>query len=49
MNGAHLVGKKDIWKKQKIIHSRSLNALSMQFFFWIVSSSKPTNFVINEK
>jgi hypothetical protein len=48
-NGAHLVEKKRQWKKTRIIHSQSLNALNMQKHFWFLSSFDYVNFAINGK
>ncbi len=47
-NGAHLVEKKDVWKK-RTIHSQGLSALNMQKHFWFVSSFEHVNFAINGK
>jgi hypothetical protein len=48
-NGAHLVEKKDVQTKTKIVHFQGLNALNMQKHFWLVSSFEHVNFVINGK
>jgi len=48
-DGTHLVEKKDIWKKTKIIHFQGLSALNMQKHFWFVSNFEHVNFAIKEK
>jgi hypothetical protein len=45
-NGAHLVEKKDVWKKIKIVHFQGLSALNMQKHFWFVSNFEHVNFAI---
>jgi hypothetical protein len=48
-NGAHLVEKNDVWKKTRIVHSRSLSVLNMKNHFLFVSSFEHVNFEIDEK
>jgi len=48
-NGAHLVEEKGVWKKTKIVHFWSLNALNIQKHFLFVSNFEHVNFVINGK